>query len=51
MAESEIYFKIVSAHQGGKVLEAFLSHDTANASIEAFNIFTTNALLLQEKIF
>ena len=49
MAESEIYFKIVSAHQGGKVLEAFLSHDTANASIEAFNIFTTNALLLQEK--
>ena len=49
MAESEIYFKIVSPHHGGKVLEAFLSHDTANASIEAFNIFTTNALLLQEK--
>ena len=49
MAESEIYFKIVSAHQGGKVLEAVLSHDSANDSIEAFCIFTTNSLLLQEK--
>ena len=42
MAEAKKYFKIVSTYESGRVIEAFLDHETA--SLETFNVFTTNSL-------